>query len=75
MSWNKVTTIPKSIFFGCAGNPNYVGEISTSLFCSCGNTFEKHLKNYKKYLYHKENYQKLNLTCVKCTDKNLSDYY
>ncbi len=74
MSWNKVTTIPKGIFFGCFGNPLYVGEMSTRL-CSCADTFEKHLKNYKKYLYHKENYQNLNLTCIKSKDEHLSDYY
>lgn len=74
MSWNKVSTIPKGIFFGCFGNPIYVGEMTNSL-CSCANTYEKHLENYKKYLYHVENYKKLNITFQKHTDIKLQGYY
>jgi hypothetical protein len=73
MSWKLATKVPKGIFFGCAGNPIWIGE--TYFTCNCANTTEKHLKNYKKYLFHLENYKKYEIIGKACQDKKLKGFY
>ena len=68
-NWKTATTVPKGIFFGCFGNPIK----STTLICKCADTPERHLKNYKKYLYHQQNYGLFNMTKTK--SDNLDGYY
>jgi hypothetical protein len=47
--------VQQNIYFGCFGNP----IISDKPPCKCINT--QHLINYKKYLFHNEQYKQLGL--------------
>jgi hypothetical protein len=60
MSWKTVTKVPQGIFFKCMGNP--VKITTDNYICSCANTPEKHLLNYKKYLFHVKYYKKYKMT-------------
>lgn len=71
MSWRLAKKIPEGIFFGCAGNPHI--SIKSLPICSCANTYEKHLQNYKKYLFHKENYIELEIKREEA--KDIQGYY
>lgn len=71
MSWRLIDKIPDKIFFGCAGNPHKMTEFLQ--ICSCANTYDKHLKNYKKYLFHMENYIELEMKKFDADD--IKGYY
>lgn len=60
--------IPEGIYFGCFGNPIK----SDTPICNCCSTHNLHLENYKKYLYHCDNYEKLKLKKVPC---NIEGFY
>jgi hypothetical protein len=66
MSWKKVTQVPQGIWFGCMGNP--VKITTNNSICACANTPEKHLLNYKKYLFHSKYYKKYKMTCRSADD-------
>ena len=68
-NWRTVTKVPKGIFFGCGGNPIK----SKTLTCDCADTPEKHMRNYKKYLFHMENYENLNMNREE--NPNAKGYY
>lgn len=61
MHWRSVKTIPLGVFFNCAGNPTKL----ILPICSCANTYEKHLINYKRYKYHEEFYIELGMIRTK----------
>jgi hypothetical protein len=68
MFWASAKKIPPEILFGCFGNPQKL----TLPICKCANTYEKHLLNYKKYLYHNEFHNELKLIQKK---SDIQGYY
>ncbi len=68
MLYRSAKIIPSGILFGCFGNPQKL----ILPICECSNTYDKHLLNYKKYLYHNEFYIELELKRKK---SNIPGYY